>query len=430
MNKNKKLPFDYKKILEKVKEYVKSFDYKGLFKRAKSMNFKDPKTYQGLLKDKDFRKFLVFCVIGIVLFSFMRGCLTRPPKKVIPPRPVTTELVIQKDTPIYIESFGTLQPIYDVDIKAQVTGKVLSVHFKEGDEVSIGDPLFTIDPREYQAKFEEAEAQLAQDVAELKLKKDTLERNKSLLAKELISQQDFEEYETDVVSQEAQVVLDAANLDLTKINLGYCYIKSPINGKTGKRLVDPGNIILANTGPTLVNLKTVDPYYLDFTISERSLSEVRDAVRKAKLKVEIHPEEDDEGPYAGELVFMDNTVDDDTGTVALRALIPNKERKLWAGQFVTVRLILHIQKNATMVPYEAISIGQKGPYLFVVTKDNKADLRVLETGEQEEDYIIVNKGVEPGERVVTTGHLGLAPGVVVKDMTDIDKSKKKPNKKK
>jgi len=351
----------------------------------------------------------------------------RPRKKAVEPRPVQTALVIKKDAPVYIDSFGTLTPINDVNIQAQITGKVLQVNFKEGDDVSEGDALFLIDPSEYEAQLKESEATLLKSRADLKLKQDTLERNRTLLAKELISQQDFEEYQTNVSTAEATVKLNEASVDLARINLGYCYVKAPIDGVTGKRLVDPGNIVTANTGPTLVNIKSVDPFYIDFTISEKELPRVRDAMKKETLKVKISPTGDDSGPYEGNLIFIDNTVDDLTGTVALRALVSNKERKLWAGQFVLVRVILSIAKNATLAPYQAVSIGQDGPYLFVVTKDNKADLRLLTLGEREGDYLVVTKGVTPKERVVTIGRLGLAPGMPVKDTAkdQAEKGKKK-----
>ncbi|MEA3488834.1 MAG: efflux RND transporter periplasmic adaptor subunit [Candidatus Omnitrophota bacterium] len=354
-----------------------------------------------------------FCVLPFII----RGCSPKPQKEVVVSRLVQTASVIQKDVPIYVESFGTLKALNDVDIQSQVTGKIKEVNFTQGEEVKKGDLLFTIDPIEYKADLDKAEAALEEDLADLKLKRDTLERNRGLVKKELISRQDFEDFQTEVVAAEAQVQLDNANVDLARINLGYCYISSPVDGLTGKRRVDPGNLVTANSGPVLVNVKTVDPFYLDFTLPERDLSRVRDAMAKQRLKVEIHIPGDDKGTYTGELDFVDNSVDDLTGTVSLRATIPNKERRLWAGQFVKVRLILGTRKNAILAPYEAVRLGQKGAYLFIVTDDNEADLKQVLTGDREDDYIIIEKGVEPGERAVTVGQLGLAPGVPVRIVT-------------
>jgi multidrug efflux system membrane fusion protein len=371
------------------------------------------------LSDKNRKIAIAVCmlVFSVGMLLWVRSYTVKPPKEKIPSRIVQTAAVIQKDAPVYITSFGTLTPISNVDITSQVTGEVKEVHFTEGDEVSEGDLLFVIDPRPFEAELEKAKAALAEDLADLKLKADTVERNRSLVEEDLISEQNFEEYQTEEALAEAKVQLDYANVELAKINLDYCYIRSPIHGLTGKRLVDPGNIVPANTGPALVNIKSYDPLYIDFTIPERDLDKLRKAMAEGTLEVKIEVEGGSGGPYTGGLHFLDNTVDDMTGTVSLRAIVPNKDKALWAGQFVRVRLILSIKKNATLAPYEAVRIGQKGPYLFVVTRDNKADLRLLTLAEREDDYIVVEEGVKPGERVVTSGQLGLSPGVSVIDVT-------------
>jgi len=357
-------------------------------------------------------KWAIALLIIFLVVSFMVRHLKKPAKMVIPPRSVETATAEKKDVVIFIESFGNLTSPNDVDIKSQVTGQIKEVHFREGDLVKAGDMLFTIDPSQYKAQLEKAEAALIQDLADLKLKRDTVERNRKLLEKELLSQQDFDKFQTDVTSAEAAIKTDNANIDLAKINLNYCYITSPIDGVTGKRQVDPGNIVTANTGPTLVNVKSIDPLYVDFTIPERDLDDVRLAMSEGKLKVVITLEKED-GSYEGELHFLDNTVDNTTGTVLLRAVVPNHKVKLWAGQFVIVRLNLMTKRNAIVVPYEAVQIGQKGSYLFVVTADNKAELRNVAVGNKEDDRIIIEDGLKAGERVVTVGQMGLRPGAPV-----------------
>jgi multidrug efflux system membrane fusion protein len=227
-----------------------------------------------------------------------------------------------------------------------------------------------------------------------------------------------------VAAARAAVRLDQAAVRLAEINLSYCSITSPINGRTGRRQVDPGNIVTANTGPILVNIKTVDPLYVDFTISERDFARVRDNMARGKLKVQIMAEEDGRGPCQGELQFADNTIDNSTGTVSLRAGVSNKKRRLWPGQYVTVKLIVETAENAVVVPGEAVQLGQKGMYLYVVTDDNKADLRdQIEVGDAEDGELIIEKGLRAGEKVVTSGQLGLSPGVKVQIITD---QKEKP----
>lgn len=385
--------------------------------RIKAFNYKSPDAYKELFKDSKFRKGLLIVIIFIIAIIFLKSCLFKPKPKPFPPRPVQTALVIKRDAPIFIESFGTLAALENVNIQAQVTGKIEEVHFKEGDEVSAGDLLFIIDPSEYIAKLKKAAASLAEDLADLKLKTDSLERNKALIERDLISKQDFESLQTEVEAGKAAVELDMANVELAEIDVGYCYIQSPITGLTGKRQVDPGNIVTANDGPVLLNIKSIDPFYTDFTVSERVLAKVLDARLDSVLKVTVRPEGVKADEIEGELVFLDNAVDDMTGTILLRAIIPNKERKLWAGQFVTVHLVLKIAKDAILAPNAAVRIGQKGHYLFVITDDNKADLRQLTVGMREDDYIIIEKGVDAGEKVVTVGEIGLAPGVPVVDVT-------------
>ncbi|MFA5096899.1 MAG: efflux RND transporter periplasmic adaptor subunit, partial [Candidatus Omnitrophota bacterium] len=308
---------------------------------------------------------------------------------------------------------GSLAPTSDVDIKSQVTGQIKEVRFNEGQEVRKGDLLFIIDPSPFQAELDKAQAALAQDIADLNLKKDTLERNKSLFTAQLISQQDFDKYEADFLSAEQKIKLDQANIDLAKINLGYCNIISPVDGLTGKRQVDPGNIVTANTGPTLVNIKTLDPLYVDFTVPESELARVRASKEEGQLEVKVSLQEDPAVSYSGTLQLLSNTVDNTTGTIALRAFVDNKEKKLWPGQFVQVRLILGILRDAVIVPYEAVELGQNGYFLFVVTKENKADLRLVTIGPQIDDNVVILTGVSSGEKVVTSGQMGLSPGADV-----------------
>lgn len=401
-------PPNPKELMKKILH----FNYKILFADIKNFNYKNPEAYKKLFKDKVFQRRLMWCVIVLILFSMVKGCIFKPRQALHPPRPVQTVLVVQKDVPIYVESFGTLSATQDVNIQAQITGKIKDVHFRDGDNVSIGDLLYTIDPSEYKAQAEKAQASLAQSMADLKLKMDILERNKRLVDRDLISKQDFESLQTDLVSSQAAVDLNRAELDLAKISLSYCYITSPLDGVAAKGELDPGNIVVADNGPVLVNIKAINPLNVDFTLSERELSRVRDAMSKGSLKVEINPEGDKDS-YEGRLIFIDNAVDNMTGTIFMRASVDNSERMLWSGQFVTVRLILSTQEDAVLAPYAAVKIGQKGHYLFIFTDENKADLRNIKIGLKQGDYVIVEDGVKPNEKAITSGILGLYPGAAV-----------------
>lgn len=363
-------------------------------------------------------KKIVLLVIIIALGFLVMNMFKKPPKTAIPPRPVETAVAVQKDVPIYIESFGNLYSPNDVQIKSRISGQITEEKFKEGSEVKKGDLLVVIDPRPYKVALDKAKALLAQDSADLKLKKDTFERNKVLFEKQLISQQDFDRFETDFLSAQAKVQLDQAGVDEAALNLEYCYIRSPINGLAGKTQADLGNMIVAIQETVLVNIKEVDNLYVDFTIPETRLQDVRQAMSADKLQVEVSIENDKNGPYKGQLEMIENTVDNTTGTVLLRAVVPNANRALWPGQFVKVRLILGIEQNAVLVPYKAVQIGQKGDYLFVVSPDNKADLRMVLAGSRQEDHIVIKKGVQPGEKVVVAGYLALSPQADVIDITE------------
>lgn len=379
-------------------------------------------------KNKKVIKLAVAALAAVIIISHIHGIIGRRRKAVVPPRPVRMADVVKKDVEIYINTFGTLSAFYSVDIKSQVTGEIEEVHFNEGDDVKKGDLLFTIDPDPYKAELEQARATLVEDTMDHKIKKDLLERNRPLLDKKLISKQDFEDIEANATAAGAKVDFDMAAVDIAKINLNYCFIRSPIDGVVGKKQVDLGNLVTADSGPTLVNVRYIDNLYLDFTIPERELSRVRDAISQAgdaRLKVEISTEDSggQSASYDGALDSIDNTVDESTGTVSLRAIVPNRERKVWAGQFVNVQLVLGIEKDALTVPYQAVQIGQKGPYLFAVTQENKADLRMVATGSRDKDDIVIEKGVKEGEKVVTQGQLALSPGATVADISQLQEKK-------
>lgn len=362
----------------------------------------------------------LFCVLAVF---FIKKSYKKKPEYQIPPRPVQVGVAVQKDVPVYIDSFGHMDAFYDVNIVSQVTGQIKEVHFEEGNEVSEGDLLFTIDPKEYKAELDKANAVQRGDSVDLKLKKDTLERNRGLVEKNLISKQEFETYQTDKAAGEAAVQLDNANIELAEIDLEYCYIRSPIDGITGKRAVDPGNIVIANSGPTLVNIKTVDPLYLDFTIPERSFPSIHEQMSKDKLNVSIIPAGDDKGPYDGELQFVDNTVDNTTGTIMLRATVPNEEKRLWPGQYVTVRLVVYTEKDAVLVPAESIQLGQNGKFLYVIKEDNTVELRDnLTVGQVQGDLLVIKKGVKAGEKVVKSGQMGLHDGSKVQILPEEDQN--------
>ena len=360
-----------------------------------------------------------FAVLALfILFLFIRPFLAPHHVKAISPRPVKTAIALSRDIPISIESFGTLTALNNVNISSQVSGIIKEVRFKEGDNVKRGDLLYLVDPDPYRAELDKSNAALAQDEVDLKLKQDTLVRNAKLVKSNLISEQDFEKYNTDAASAEAKVKSDKAAIEIAAINLGYCSIVAPFDGVAGKRQIDPGNVVTANSTAILVNIKSIDTLYIDFAIPERYLPRLRASLSDKALVVEIVVPEDPNSPYTGELKVLDNTVDNNTGTISMRAVVDNHKRYLWAGQFVTVDLIVGTKKDAVLVPYDAVQMGQKGPYIFVITPENKADLRLVKTGSRQGSDIAIEEGVKAGEKVVTMGTMGLSPDAAVVDITN------------
>src|SRR2546430_47885 len=304
-----------------------------------------------------------------------------------------------KDVPVYLDEIGTCAAYETVQVQAQVSGVIMARQFQDGSDVKQGDPLFTIDPRPYQATLDQAKAQAALDQA-------TLKRQEDLRARKVISQQDYDTAVAD--SRKSQAAAEAA-----QVNLDYCYIKSPINGRVGLRNVDVGNLVGPST-PPLVIIQGLDPIYTDFTVAENDLPTVRKYLGGPNVKVQTHLPDGSITPRTGDLYFIDNAVQPGSGTVKARAVTPNPDRALWPSEFVRVRFILDMLTNATLVPSQAVQVSQSGPFVFVVKPDNTVDLRPVKPGQRQEgDLTVIESGVTAGETVVVTGQLALSPGAKV-----------------
>jgi membrane fusion protein, multidrug efflux system len=316
-----------------------------------------------------------------------------------PARPVLVAKVLTKDVPLYLDEIGTCAAYETVQVQAQVSGQIIARHFQDGSDVKQGDMLFTIDPRPYQAAVDQAKAQAALDQV-------TLKRQEDLRARKVIAQQDY-----DIAVANAQKSKAAA--EAAQVNLDYCYIKSPINGRVGLRNVDVGNLVGPST-PPLVTIQGLDPIYTDFTVAENDLPLVRQYLGGANVKVQTYLSDASIEPRMGDLYFIDNAVQPGSGTVKARAVTPNPDRALWPSEFVRVRFILDMLKNAMLVPSQTVQVSQSGPFVFVVKPDNTVDLRPVKPGQRQDgDLTVIESGVKPGETVVVTGQLALAPGAKV-----------------
>ena len=313
------------------------------------------------------------------------------------PVPVVAGKVEQKDMPIYLDGLGTVQAFNTVTVHARVDGNLVQVNFVEGQDVKTGDLLAVVDPKPYQAALDQAKAQAALDQV-------TLKRQEDLRARNVIAQQD---YDTAV----ANAAKSKAAAEAAQVNLDYCYIKSPIDGRTGVRLVDIGNVVHATDQNGIVVITQLHPISVTFTLPEQNLGEILDeGGANGALKVLALDRGNTNTLDEGSLAVVDNEIDPATGTVKLKATFPNDQLKLWPGKFVNARLILTTRKNATVIPSSVVQRGPQGTYAYVVKPDKTVEMRPIKVGSTEASVALVDEGLKPGEQVVVDGQYKLQPG--------------------
>ncbi len=353
------------------------------------------------------------------------------------PVPVVTTHATQRDVPVDIDGIGNVEAYSTISVRAQVTGLLTDVGFHEGDFVKKGDHLFTIDPRPFQAQLEQAdanlkrdqallaqaEAQLSRDAANAEYMQLSAERMSQLNARGILSKDQAEQARAQadataaavkadkaaVESARAQVVSQQAAVDNARVALGYTRIASPIDGRTGNLAVKAGNLVAANT-TELMTIAQVQPVYVTFAVPAVHLPTIKRQMAAAHLPVVATPQDADAQPANGQLTFVDNTVDVSTDTIKLKATFPNTDRRLWPGQFARVSLRLTTLPNATVVPTQALQTGQDGQFVFVVKPDSTVEQRTVTAGQRVGEEVVIAKGLNPGETIVTEGQLRLEPG--------------------
>lgn len=329
-----------------------------------------------------------------------------------PAAPVTVAVAVQKDVPVEMRSIGNVEAYSTVSVKTQVEGTLSRVYFKEGQEVQRGDLLFMIDPRPFQAMLRQSEANLAKDTAQMKKAGVDSRRYEDLLKDGVVSRQEFDQRRADYESLRAMVQADEAAAANARLQLGYCRIRSPIRGRIGNLAVNQGNVVKAND-TILVTINQTKPIYATFFLPEHALPEIRKYADMGSLKVEAIIPGNEEHPAIGEMAFINNEVNTTTGTVLCKAVFANEDEFLWPKQFVQVTVILTTMRNALVAPTQAIQTGQNNRYVFVVKPDLTVELRPVVPGNNYNQETVITSGLQPGEQVVTDGHLRLAPGVKV-----------------
>ena len=326
-----------------------------------------------------------------------------------PAVPVTVAPVLQETVPVRQQAIGNVEAYQTVAVKARVDGQIIEVNFREGQPVKKGAVLFRIDPRPYEAALRQAEANALRDAAARDQARSQEQRYKELLEKNFISKEAYAQIRTNAETASASAKASQAALENTRLNLEYCTIRSPLDGVVGKVLLQAGNLVKANDVTPLVVINQVRPIYVNFSIPEQNLPEVRKYMAAGPLSVEVLPADPGQPRHTGRLIFVDNAVDPSTGTIRLRAQFDNEDAWLWPGQFVNVSLRLYDQPNAILVPSQAVQTGPEGAYVFVVGEDSVADLRRVKVSRTDGERTIIASGLTKGERVVTRGQLRLGP---------------------
>jgi len=324
--------------------------------------------------------------------------------------PVAVAAATQQSVPVRLQAIGNVEAYSTVALKARVDGQIVDVNFTEGQEVKKGDVLFRIDPRPFQAALRQAEANALRDAAGRDQARSQERRYQELLDKNFVSKEAYAQIKTNAQVAEANARASQAALENARLSLAYCTIAAPIDGYTGKVLLQVGNLVKANDVGSLVMINQVKPVYVSFAVPEQQLPTVRKYMELGALAVQAVGGDAVLGK--GELIFVDNAVDPSTGTIRMRAQFDNRDASLWPGQFVNVSVKLYDQADAILIPARAVQTGPAGSYVYVVRPDMTAEMRKI-TVERGEGERAVIKGLASGERVVTRGALRLAPGARV-----------------
>jgi multidrug efflux system membrane fusion protein len=357
-------------------------------------------------------------VAAVVLVFWLRGADGNGPQATAqtpaPVVPVTAGTVAAQNVPVYLQGIGTVQAYNMVAVKTRVDGQIVKVFFKEGEEVKEGDPLFQIDPRPFQAALEQAQAAKQKDEAQLAGARLDLERYAKLLGTGYQTRQSYDNQTALVAQLQAAIKGDQAQIDNAQLNLGYALIRSPIDGRLGARLIDKGNIVHANDNTALVTITELKPIFVSFTLPQDTLDELRQEQNKAPLAVHAYSSDGSKLLSTGKLTLIDNSVDQATGTIHLKARFDNQDERLWPGQFVSLRVVLRTRPNVATVPAQTVQEGPNGDYAYIIKPDNTVERRNVEVASVQDGIAVITKGLSPGERVVVDGQYRLTQGARVK----------------
>jgi len=334
--------------------------------------------------------------------------------------PVTVGVAETKDVPVFVRGIGTVQAFKAVTVKTRVDGHIVKVLFEEGQEVKAGDPLFQIDPRPFQATLDQALANKQRDEAQLQGAQLDLERYGKLLAPGFQSRQSYDQQKATVDALKGSIAADQAAIDTARLNLAYADIRSPIDGRTGQRLVDLGNLVTTGQNTPLVSITQIKPIFVNFTVPQDQTDKIRSNQTKGPLAVLAYASDDKTLLAEGKVTLVDNQIDQATGTLRLKATFENANERLWPGEFVNARLVLATRKDAVTVPQRVVLQGAEGYYVYVVKPDNTVERRTVEVAVTQDGIAAIGKGLAAGEKVVVDGQYRLSNGAKIRVDTKPD----------
>jgi len=328
--------------------------------------------------------------------------------------PVTAGTVTAQDVPVFLNGIGTVQAYNMVAIKSRVDGQIVKVDFKEGQDVKEGEPLLQIDPRPFQAALEQAQANKQKDEAQLVGAQLDLDRYEKLIGSGWQTRQSYDQQKATVGQLQASIKGDEAQINTAKLNLSYSDIRSPIDGRLGAKLVDKGNLVHANDNAPLVTITEVKPIFVSFTLPQETLGDVRENHKGLPLVVYAYSGDGKKQLAEGKLTLIDNSIDQSTGTVHLKARFDNDDERLWPGQFVSLRVVLSTRREVATVPAQTVQNGPNGYYAYVIKPDDTVERRAVDIASIQDGIAVVTKGLSPGERIVVDGQYRLTEGIRVK----------------
>jgi multidrug efflux system membrane fusion protein len=356
--------------------------------------------------------------VALAICAVLAGCSSQQAKSAKasgppPAVPVGVATVKQGDFNVYLTGLGSVEAFNTVSLKTRIDGQIMQVNFREGQDVKTGDLLIQIDPRPYQVALAQAEANLQKDQAQLDNAKAQYERNKVLYDQGVIAKQDLDTMQASFGTFEGTIASDKAAIDNAKLNLVYCRIISPVNGRVGLRQVDPGNYVTAAGGTALLVITQLHPIAVVFTLPEDQLQEVAQHMRSGELVVDAYSRDDQTKLATGKLLTIDNQIDQTTGTAKLKAVFDNQDNTLWPNQFVNAHLLLQVRKDALTAPASAMQRGPDGSFAYVVDANNTVQMKTVQLALTQGNTVVIASGLQKGDRVVTDGQEKLQAGMRV-----------------